>query len=578
MDNKIYFHQELPNVVDANLRRVQVVFRILACGLGVLHVYAAITSQSMNADGIAYLDIGDAYFRGDWANAINPVWSPLYSWILGIANFVIRPSIQWEFPVIHLVNLGIYLLALSSFEFMWKRVRTYEPSTELHAVSDFWWWIIGYLLFIWISLSFIEIWAVTPDMLMAAFVFWGGGLIAQIRAGDVSFRNYLYLGLVLGLGYLSKTFMFAMAIIFLGTSFVLAHRSKNSLLYAPAAIGVFILISLPFILLISEKKGKITIGEAATVTYLRYANGMPFPHWQGDPRKGFILTHPSRIVHHSPVVYEFGEPIGGTYPISTDPSYWYEGIKPQFDFGGLLGRLLANSIILAKLFLQRQGIFLACVVALYMMGKRQKYPIEETLRRWALLIPAVVAFGLYATVLVEERYVGVFILLFWADILGNVRLPNIPANGLWLGVLSSIAAIGLLVNIIMFNLDGFTSLLGASSQTSLGEVITPAARPIAVAQTLQELGVRQGDKVGVIGYAYDSFWARLARVRIVSEMLETDAVTFWESDTILQHSVLDAFASTGAKAVIAEYVPADAALSDWHQVGESNYYIFVFRE
>src|ERR1051325_8540895 len=79
--------------VDTNLRKVQVLFRMLAIGLGMLHVYAAIKSQSMNADGISYLDIGDAYFRADWANAINPVWSPLYSWILGFANFVIRPSI-----------------------------------------------------------------------------------------------------------------------------------------------------------------------------------------------------------------------------------------------------------------------------------------------------------------------------------------------------------------------------------------------------------------------------------------------------------------------------------------------------
>ncbi|HEX9331810.1 MAG TPA: hypothetical protein VF896_07980, partial [Anaerolineales bacterium] len=134
-------------------------FRMLAIGLGVLHVYAAIKSQSMNADGISYLDIGDAYFHADWGNAINPVWSPLYSWVLGFANFLIRPSMQWEFPVVHLVNFIIYLIALSSFEFMWKRVRTYEASNESYAMPNSWWWTLGYLLFIWISLSLIEIWA-----------------------------------------------------------------------------------------------------------------------------------------------------------------------------------------------------------------------------------------------------------------------------------------------------------------------------------------------------------------------------------------------------------------------------------
>ena len=565
------------STVDENLRKVQVPFRLLAIGLGVLHVYAAITSQSMNADGISYLDIGDAYFRADWVNAINPVWSPLYSWILGFANLVIRPSIQWEFPVVHLVNFIIYLIALRSFEFMWKRVRVYEASNASYAIPDSWWWTLGYLLFIWISLSLIEIWAVTPDMLMAVFVFLAAGLIAQIRAGDVKFRNFLYLGLVLSLGYLSKTFMFAMALVFLAISLIVVRRKTNWLPYVLGATGIFILIGLPFILLISEKKGKFTIGEAGTVTYVRYVNGIPFPHWQGDPIQDIIPTHPSRIVHQSPAVYEFGEPVGGTYPISTDPSFWYEGIEPRFDFGGFIGRVLASSVAYAELFLQRQGIFFACVLALYMMGQRQKYTFEETLRRWALVIPAIVAFGLYATVLVEDRYVGTFILLFWADILGNVRIPNAPANGMWLGVLNSIAVLGLLGNIVLFNLDGITRL-NPSGQSSLGPVATPAAKPLAVARTLQELGIRQGDKVGVIGYAYDSFWARLARVKIVSEMLGTDAIDFWESDNLLRQSVLDAFAGTGAKAVIAEYVPDYAELKDWHRVGNSNYYIYVFGE
>src|ERR1044071_8943090 len=172
--------------VSVNLKKVQVLFRALAIGLAVLHVYAAIKSQSMNADGISYLDIGDAYFRADWANAINPVWSPLYSWILGFANFVIRPSLQWEFPVAHLVNFIIYLIALSSFEFMWKRVRLHKAASDSYTMPDFWWWTLGYLLFIWISLSLIEIWAVTPDMLMAVFVFLAAGLIAQMRGGQGS--------------------------------------------------------------------------------------------------------------------------------------------------------------------------------------------------------------------------------------------------------------------------------------------------------------------------------------------------------------------------------------------------------
>src|SRR5688572_16418041 len=295
-----YLFAQKHNVVNENLKKVQVFFRILAIGLGVLHVYAAIKSHSMNADGISYLDIGDAYFRADWVNAINPVWSPLYSWILGLANFVIRPSLQWEFPVVHLVNFVIYLIALSSFEFMWKRVRTYEASTESYSIPDFWWWTLGYLLFIWISLSLIEIWAVTPDMLMSVFVFLAAGLIAQMRAGEGGRWSFLNLGLILGFGYLSKSFMFSTAIVFLAIAWIVQKRSGRKILLGAS---VFLLLTLPFILLISAKKDKFTMGESGTVTYLRYVNGMPFPHWQGDPQGGITLIHPSQIIHQSPAVY-----------------------------------------------------------------------------------------------------------------------------------------------------------------------------------------------------------------------------------------------------------------------------------
>ena len=562
---------------DANPLRIRTLFRFMAIVLGVLHAYAAIRSQSMNADGIAYLDIGDAYFRTDWANAINAVWSPLYSWILGLVNFIFKPSMQWEFPVVHIVNFFLYLFALGSFEFMWGKVRTANSHPESLRLSESLWWILGYLLFIWISLSLIQIWSVTPDMLMAGLVCLAAGVVAQIRSGDDSRRLFLSLGLILGLGYLTKTFMFSVAVVFVGLAWLVQKQTWNSLFKTLLAIGVFLLISLPFILLISNIKGKLTIGEAGTVTFLRYVNGMPFPHWQGNPDGGIVPTHPSRIIHQSPAVYEFGEPVGGTYPISMDPSYWYEGIEPRFDFGGLLARLLSSSLVYGELFLQTQGILVACVLAFYVKGQRQRIAIFDILRRWALVIPAIIAFGLYGTVLVQSRYVGVFVLLFWTDILANIRFPNTSNNKSWLNVLSVVAAVGLLANITMFNLDGFKRL-NPSLEVGHVEQTAPPAKPLEVAHALHELGVTPGDKVGVIGYAYDSFWARLARVKIVAEMLEADADEFWRGDEALRQSVLQAFANTGVDAVVAEYVPGYAGLRDWHQVENSNYYIYVFRE
>src|SRR6476620_5458547 len=98
--------------------------RILAWSIGlvVAAVQAWLTRQQLSSDdAIAYLDIGDAYLRGDWANAINAYWSPLYSWILGATLRVFSPSPGWEFPLVKVVNVAIFVFAFVSFEVFWRR-------------------------------------------------------------------------------------------------------------------------------------------------------------------------------------------------------------------------------------------------------------------------------------------------------------------------------------------------------------------------------------------------------------------------------------------------------------------------
>jgi 4-amino-4-deoxy-L-arabinose transferase-like glycosyltransferase len=414
-------------------------------------------------------------------------------------------------------------------------------------------------------------------MLMAGFVFLAAGLIARIRLGNVDPRLFLSLGVVLGLGYLSKSFMFSIAPVFLALAWLIQKRTRASSFRILLAAGVFMLLSLPFILLISNAKGKFTIGEAGTVTFLREVMLIPYPHWQGDPQRNIFPAHPARVIHTSPYVYEFGEPIGGTYPIITDPSYWYEGIPVRVSVTDVLIRLLASGNYFLDLFFEKLGILVACVIALYLMSRRTKRNLFEIVNQWVLVIPAVIAFGLYGMVLVEGRYIGVFVLLFWADILGNIRFADLTHNKLWMSALSGIAALGLLVNIALFNLDGFTRL-NPPVKAGLVESSASPAGPLATAQSLTELGVEPGDKVGVIGYAHDSFWARLVKVKISAQMLDPDAEILWRGDDAMQKSVLRALADADVRAVVAEYVPDGVDMTGWHQVGNSNYYIFVFAE
>jgi hypothetical protein len=569
---------------DAGLFWLRQAFRVTAVALALLHLWAAAASHSMNPDGVSYLDIGDAYFRGDWEAAISTVWSPLYSWILGAALWLLRPPMQWEFPAVHLVNFVVFLGSLRSFEFMWSQLAQARPATgiaaeKVVALPEWSWWSVGYLLFIWSSLSLIHIWAVTPDMLMAAFVFLAAGLVARIRAGHDTFATFAWLGCVLGLGYLTKTVMLPVSLFFLAAAWYAVPNLRRAVSRASFAIFFFLLVIAPFILLMSSVKGRFTYGEAGKLTYVRHVNGVVDAHWQGEVAGHGVPLNPSRRIFDEPRIYEFGDPIGGTYPISYDPAYWFEGVTIHFDPANQATQLMAGTLFYTDLFIYQQAALLLSIALIYALSWWPRQPLSTVVRSFLLSLAALMALLLYLPVLVAGRYVGAFVVVFWTDLLANAGLPGSRTSRKLISILSIFMMAFLLVNIAVFNLNGFADLTAARLAEQPGATAAgPPTWPGAVAEELWRLGVEPADKVGVIGYAFDSYWARLARVKIVAEMYSWEADSFWLGSPSFQEEVLQAFAATGARAVVAEYVPPYATLRGWYRVELSNYYIFLLDE
>jgi hypothetical protein len=339
---------------------------------------------------------------------------------------------------------------------------------------------------------------------------------------------------------------------------------------------VFLLFSVPLIWGISTAKGRLTFGDAGTLTYVRYVNGVPYPHWQGEPAGSGTPKHPSRKILDHPPIYEFGTPVGGTYPISYDPSYWYEGVVARVDVEQQLGLVLTSALFYFDLFLRRQGALAAAVLVMYWMGSRRRFGILDLIRRWGLVLVALAAFGMYALVYVEGRYIGVFVVLFWADVLANVRLPGSMTSKRLTSALGAIMVLFVLLDLGAFEIKGYSDLLNnRNPDPGVGQQARSPSWPGEVAEELYGLGVQQGDKVAVIGYGFGSFWARLARVQIVAEMLSSQADPFWMGNPALQSEVIQAFANTGARAIVAEDVPNYASLVGWHQVGDSDYYVYL---
>jgi hypothetical protein len=563
------------------LTRLPALARGAAIGLGALHTWAAITQYSMNADGIAYLDIADAYMRGDWATAINPVWSPLYSWLLGPVLGLLQPSMRWEFAVVHLANFAVYLGTLACFEVYWRQLGRETGSGDQPQASiglpDWAWLPLGYSLFVWAALGLIKIWAVTPDMLMAGLLFLACGLMLRIRQDRAGRLTYVLLGVVLGLAYLAKAVMFPIGLVMLGIAWLSSKRPRQASGRVAAALACFLLVCAPFISAISLAKGRLTLGEAGGLTYIRYVNGVPYPHYQGALAGNGTPLHPSRQILDQPPIYEFGTPIGGTYPISYDPSYWYEGVGPRVAASELLRSILASSMFYLDLLVRQSGPVVFAVILLYGLGLRPALRANEFVRRWGLAVVALAAFGLYGLVYVEGRYVGAFVVLFWGDWLKNARLPDRPEHRRLAGWISASIVALMLAQIMAFNLEGLNALARpGTTATSAEHSAPPPGWPGEVAESLHRLGVEPGDKVAVIGDAFDSYWARLARVQIVAEMLSAQAGPFWAGNAQTQARAIRAFGDAGATAIVAEYVPAFAALPGWRQVGHTNFYIYVF--
>jgi hypothetical protein len=564
-------------------------FRLLALSIGALHTLIAIRSQSMNEDGIGYLDLGEAWLAGDWDAAINITWSPLYAWIVGAAVELSDPSAWWEFPVVQMTNFLIYAAALVNFEYFWRQLtRNYlardagQGDAVLFAPAV--WWAIGYSLFIWVSLNLIAVWAVTPDMCVAALLYLAGGLVLKIAEPDARGTTALLLGLVLGLAYLAKSAMFPLAIVCLALVALLPGTARLRWSRLGRATAGFLILAAPLVAAMSIAVGHPSFGDVGRFAYLKHVNGMSWPQWQAAEGLAGAPVHPPRQIHAEPAAWEFATPIRGTYPLAYDPAWWTQGLKPTVALRPQLQAIVDNKVYYFELFLRQQGGFLAVLALLGVLSWPRQVRGPPLAAPLALVVWALAALGLYALVYAESRYVAPFVLLLWAGLLTLVRLPA----GEWpqrvINIGGVLMAASIWINIAALNLEGLGGMLGYASQRH-GEVVTSTvtrdlsdgadkARHPAIAEALRtEIGLERGTQVAFIGYSYSAYWARLARLRIIAEVRPEEFEEFWAASAAVRGEVLAAFAAAGAEVVLSEPPPADVPTNGWDSVAGTGYLI-----
>jgi hypothetical protein len=295
-------------------------------------------------------------------------------------------------------------------------------------------------------------------------------------------------------------------------------------------------------------------------------------------------THEPRRIVGAPPVYEFAEPVGGTYPMSFDPGYWTRGLSPRFDPAQQIRALASNGMFYFELFARQQGGFAAVVLLLAVAAKRPRHARDAAAT--ALVLWGISAFALYALVYVSPRYVAPFVVIFWAGLLAGIRLPDTFSYRRLAAASSWVLVAAVWVNIAAANVEGlgkvlhFSPGLPSDPAPAVGDQLptaTPSRMHPAIAKGLQQHGLERGDTVAFIGYSFSAFWAHLARVRIIAELEPEHAVEFWTAPGTKQQEVLRALAMTGARAVISEPVGRAGIPPGWARIGNTGYLVYFLR-
>ena len=537
----------------------------IVAALGLLQAWAY--RNSMNPDGISYLEIGRAGISG-WHGFVNAYWSPLYPFLLSLVLRWFEPSPFWEFPATHFLNLAIYLAGYASFEFLVREFlanrRMSQSSVEdKYLLSRAELYLGATVFYVWASRYWSGTVLVSPDLLVAAIFCLATAILVRIRRREQGWLTFALLGVILGFGYLAKAPMFLLGFVFVFAAHRLVRNAPQGLARAGLALLLFLIIATPYVTALSRSKHRFTFSDTSTISYAEYINRMPlFVSWRGEDPGNGTPVHPTRRLLADPALFEFATPVPGSYPPWYDPSYWYEGLHAHFSVKGELWAIFRGANEYLKMF-SRSGV-LWCVLVILIGVTRRGGGLDRTdLPWWPVLLPASAALAMYSLVHTETRFVtGVgLVLIVWVLSRVQVAAAGTPQK-------ARRAKIALLVAPAI--------AVAWSAATDLQRLTHP--EPFVAwesAQALHAAGIPFGAKVGYIGAGLVTQWPHLGGMQIIAEVPDPGWRRLVALDPETRQAVLQKFANAGAAAVVTGH--GEVARSDpgWQPLGNTGLFVRV---
>jgi hypothetical protein len=235
----------------------------------VLAAYSAVIVFSKHyeiysADSTLYIDIAEKYLRGNFADAINGYWGPMFSWLL-------IPFLYFGVSKLFAINALNLIVGVFTVLGVWVLSFRFEISEKIRSV------VMISLLPVILFVSTVEL----HDFLLLLFLVYYLGIIFNNE-----YPRRIYNGMLCGIlgasAYFTKSYAFPFFIfhfIFMNIAHFIRSATKEEKRYvlrnAIAGIVLFSIMSGAWIAALSNKYGHFTISNMGKANFSGMAPGLP---------------------------------------------------------------------------------------------------------------------------------------------------------------------------------------------------------------------------------------------------------------------------------------------------------------
>jgi hypothetical protein len=464
---------------------------ILAVQAVWLMLAAKANLDQLNNDAIAYLRLGEYYAQGNLELAVSGYWGPMLSWLIALGiKLGLAPMAAGRAAM---VLSGLMFTAGTIGLLRGVRMNGWPAilSTAIAAISTIF-WSVEYL---------------SPDLLVSGLMLGTWGILFTGKWLTEG-KWQAAAGTLWGLAYLAKAVAFPLAVVVTitvaGLRLLIGGGRKQVLLAMGITVGVFALVTSPWVVTISAKYGHFTFSTSGRINH--------------------SIVGPEDVDRYHPVFRTFHQPDAGRVTQWEDPSRMdYKPWSPlanlshqvklvQKNFNTVVAHLVNFDLLFV-------GIISLLAAAFVTAPWREKLAAERW--RWTLL-PLGCLCGIYLPVWVapfDERYFYAALPVLLITSFGTVAwLRRIMDDQAWV----TKAGGGLIV--VLF---GFYPLLKASfAPQGMRHDTTIIARVMADALRQHNISGPIGGSGTVLGNRTGLFTAYLLGVPWVGDRKEATAADF----------------------------------------------------